>query len=420
MNQRVVIIGGGAAGLFAAIEIGRHWDGEVILLEKSDRVGRKLLATGNGRCNLTNADLGEAHFHSVSESHDLRQVVLAQLDGQQTLTFFESIGVVPVEEGQGKIYPASGQASAVLDLLRIECGRAGINERCGMQVAAIHPLTGNQWQVDIAGEKSITADVVLLASGGCASPSLGSDGSGFALAQSLGHSVTPLFPIIVPIETDTSDIRSLKGCKCEAQLSLCNEEQILRQESGEVLFTEYGLSGLPTLQLAGAVAAAQLDDTTRPLWLEINLLPEWTAEDLLLFLQMRLATQGYRILDDFLSGWIHKQIARALLRSLDLRDLNRLAYTLPASELDALARRLQHWRLAVRGNRPFDKAQATAGGVPLCEWNESLQSRLHPSLFAAGEVLDVHGDSGGYNLQWAWSSAHAAARGIVAYLEEQI
>ena len=416
MKKRIVVIGGGAAGLFAAIQLGRALPGEVLLLERTARVGKKLLATGNGRCNLSNAHLDNSRFHTVApQSRARMEQVLAQFDGQRTLDFFASIGVVSVEEERGKMYPASGQASAVLDLMRIECQRAGVLEQCGGAASSVTPLPGG-FSIEIEGEKPCQAEVVLLAAGSCASPSLGSDGSGYALAQALGHSMTATYPAIVPIETQTTAIRSLKGCKCQAEVSLMAGEDCLRTEQGELLFTEYGLSGPPVLQLAEALGAAQQRHEQRPLALRLNLLPHWTADALRLALQIRLAEQGYRSINDFLTGWLPKQVARALCKDSGISDMERLAYSLGADELNTLADRLQGWNIPAKGNRSFEKAQVCAGGLRLDEWDETLQSRHRPGLFAAGEILDVHGDSGGYNLQWAWSSAFVASQGMLSML----
>lgn len=420
MRQRIGILGGGSAGLFASIQIARAFANEeidVLLFEGCDRVGRKLLTTGNGRCNLTNANLAPERFHSVdSRSDDLRQSILDLYSLEDTLAFFRSIGVVPVEEALGKIYPASGQASAVLDLLRIEAKRAAVQEHTSSRVKNVQQLANGDWQLDFQEGKSQTVQAILFAMGACASPHLGSDGSGFSLLEQLGHHCTPLYPVIVPIETDTSEIRSLKGQKIDAVLSLRQQGKLLRSEFGELLFTQYGLSGPPALQLAESIGAAQLQNPKAKLEVSLNLLPSWDPAELLLALQLRLAEQGYRPIEDFFTGWLPKSIARAMLKSIGIHGGDRLSYSLGEQELFLLCQRLQDWPIAVKGTRSFENAQATAGGIPLCEWDQNLQSCFCSGLFACGEILDVHGDSGGYNLQWAWSSGKAAANGIVTYL----
>lgn len=423
MDTRIVIVGGGAAGLFAGALLGAarragKINGRILLLERHERVGRKLLATGNGRCNFANARPELQRFHHVEMGGEGRMAaVLAAFPLEDTLAAWRGLGVMPVEEGEGKLYPASGQASAVLDLLRIECERHGVDIRCGAEVTGI----GREAQEDRIGIQLISgrpvfADAALLATGGEASPKLGGRAEGYALLEGLGHCITSRYPAIVPLETETQQIRVLRGCKVQARMTLMEGEHALRQETGELLFTEYGLSGPPALQLAEAFGAAKLADARAMLCISIDLLPAWGKEELLLAMQLRLAEQGYRKVEDFMTGWLHKQVARATAKAAGIDDLSRSSYSLSAAELERWAALLKGWRIPVTGSRGMDWAQVTAGGAVLGEFDDNLQSLKCPGLYACGELLDVHGDSGGFNLQWAWSSAAACVRGICQQL----
>lgn len=418
-EKRIVIVGGGASGLFAAALLGaaqaggRH-SGQIILLERHERVGRKLLATGNGRCNLTNANPSLSRFHQVDAHPDNRtrmEGILAGFPLAATLEKWNAMGVVAMEEGDGKIYPASGQASAVLDLLRIECERNSVEIRCSAEAMELK-TEGERIKVALTVGRPIYADAVLLAAGGEASPKLGGTGAGYSLLQSIGHSVAPRYAAIVPLETDTRDIRALRGCKVQASVALLEGERCHRQERGELLFTEYGLSGPPVLQLAEAWGAQMQRDSAAKMAISIDVMPDWAEEELLLAMQLRLAEQGYRQVEDFMTGWLHKQVARATARAVGIADLQRSSYSLSAMELENWAHFLKNWIIPVTGNRGMAQAQVTAGGAVLSEFDCQLQSRHMLGLFVSGELLDVHGDSGGFNLQWAWSSAAACAHGI--------
>lgn len=421
MIRRVAIIGGGASGLMAAILLARRLEGraQIAIFERCDRVGKKLLATGNGRCNISNLSNDPTRYHSVEDDGQGAETLLRRFDASAAIAFFESLGVVCVEEDESRVYPASGQASSVLDLMRMEMARLGVEERTQCDVTAIVRAGDGtpRYAIETAdGNPSKERfDAVLVAAGGEASPQLGSNGSGFALMRALGHRSTPRYPAIVPLETDKASIRALTGIKFVGGASVWQgdprraESICLRAEEGEVLFADYGLSGPPILQLAEAVGARHLRDPEAAIYAALELQPGEDKLALVGKLTARRDEFGHMPIGEFFTGWLNKRIGQTLMREAACLPLTRMSASLTPAEIEALAALLKCWPIRVLKVRGFAKAQVTAGGIPLSEFTAGLESRFAPGVFAAGEMLDVHGDCGGFNLQWAWASAHTAA-----------
>lgn len=414
MQKTLAIVGGGAAGMSAAIFAARALQGsaQILLFERCDRVGKKLLATGNGRCNLSNTSVSEDDY--VSDDIPAVKNILRRFDVPSTLSFFELLGIVPKIETDGRVYPLSGQASAVLDVLRDECARLGVSELTNCEVNRIMPQTGGF--ILKANDRNIPAQAVIVAAGGQASPNLGSNGSGYALMQQLGHSCTPLSSALVQIKTDIAPIRSLQGLKFTGNATLLDGETRIAASAGEVLFCEYGVSGPPIFQLSIACAQVWRKNPGHLLTLELDLLSGYDEKELRCLLQTRASLLSEKPLSSFFTGLLNKRIGLAVLKMSGLNALTRPNSSLQEADLCALAYACKHFRLQARANMPFDKAQATAGGIPLCEFTSELESNLVSGLFAAGEILDVLGSCGGYNLQWAWSSAFVSANAATGFL----
>ncbi len=399
-----LIVGGGASGLMAAIAAKRTAPAmRVTLLEGGSRVGKKLLTTGNGRCNLTNANVTLSRYRGGDLA--LAGRVLAGFDRDATEAFFTSLGVPLREEGnQGKLYPHSRQAASVVDVLRFECDRLGVETLVEQKVER---LTADG--VATAAE-TYSADRVILACGGKAAPRTGSDGSGYALLRQAGHSVTPVTPAIVPIRTETEPIRVVKGLKTDAVVTAVAGGES-RRETGEVLFTEYGLSGPPILQLSSLIAAYGAGQVT------LDLLPEKSEDWLMSYLRRRQKAAYGDVAENLFLGLLHKRIGMAVLKRCGIGP-NDSAASLKDTALRIVARTAKAFRLTATGVCGWDAAQVTAGGVPLSEFDDTLMSRRRPGLFACGEVLDVTGDCGGFNLQWAWSSGYVAGRSAAVWERE--
>ncbi len=392
-----IIIGGGAAGMAAAIAAAEA-GGRVTLIERQSRVGRKLLATGNGRCNLSNRAAGDGtHYHG--EQPGFSRAVLARYGVEDTLAWFRALGLITAEEPDGKLYPYSNMAGSVLDVLRFALERPGITVRCGERVTALRRERGG-FAVETETDR-LRAGRVILAAGGCAGAKLGGVTDGYQLAAALGHSRTALHPALVQIKTDPTYPRALKGVKADAAVHLLRGRECLAETRGEILFTEYGVSGPAIFELSRAAATGG-----EGLRLSLDLLSGWTEAETAAWLRARRRA-GLSETAQLLTGTLHTRLGQTVCRAAGFT--NQPPETLTDGDLDRIARSLRGFSLPVTGVCGFDQAQVTAGGLRTAEFDaETLESRLVPGLFAVGEVLDVDGDCGGFNLQWAWSSGRAA------------
>ena len=402
-----MIIGGGASGLIAAVALARRGR-RVVLLEQQDRVGRKLLSTGNGRCNLTNLKAGTENYHGDRQAV---RMVLRAWPPKKVMAFFDGLGIPCTADEEGRVYPMSRQAASVLDALRLGCDEAGVETRTGFRVTALAP-TGNGFEAVSQEGNRVRARCALVCTGGLAAPKLGARGDGYRLLERLGHTIAPCFPAIAALITPPEPVRGLKGIRAEAEIALLCKGEVVRSERGEVLFAESGVSGIAAMQLAHAVNIALL--AGKPCAVRLDFMPGMDAKAML---NKRAKDLPKRSLEDFLNGIVPKRLGQTLVKAAGL-PLNGLAGALTGWQIDALAGVLSGWMLPVTGTQGFDQAQVTAGGAGLKDFDARRMASLRvPGLFAAGEVLDVDGDCGGFNLQWAWSSALIAAEGIAAMLD---
>lgn len=391
MEDDILILGGGAAGLMAAIAAKRAAPGaRVTILEAGDRVGKKILSTGNGRCNLTNLRAQAKDYAPAPVG-----AVLGQFPPERVLAAFAQMGLCFREEEDGRVYPASDAASSVLDALRLTCAHLGVRERTGF--LAVRARRGREgFALEAEGGARAQGARLLLATGGKA----GSRVSGYDVAGQLGHSVTRLLPGLAPLKTDGAGLKGLNGVRCRCAASLVQGGRTLLREEGEVLFKDYGLSGIAVFQLSRALARA-----AGPCEAALDLLPDKTPAQAGEWLRARAKLLAWREADAFLLGMMHKNLAANLLRACGIGAVR--VEAIPQDALDRLAQRMKDWRHRVTGTQGFPNAQVTVGGVPLAE-TEDLASQRCPGLYLAGEVLDVDGPCGGYNLQWAWASGACA------------
>ncbi len=399
--RKVVVVGGGASGMMAAIAA-QDAGASVVLMEKTDRVGRKLLATGNGRCNIANRHLTGAAYHGTCAS--LTVPVFQRFGLRDTAAFFESLGL-PVREEEGRLYPYNLQASSVQDVLRYEIARRGAAVRLMSPVTALHRAK-NGWRVETAsgGEP---CDAVVLAAGGKAAPQLGSAGEGFALCRALKIAVTPLRPSLVRLLCDSPYLKRLSGVKVEGRADVGCEGNAVRTERGEILFTDEGVSGPPILQLSRDAGTLRAEG--KQAFLTIDQFPERGAADLVQSLTARCRNLGYKDCFEAFNGILHKKMIPVMLLVCGI-EKSRSASSLREEEIRRIAAFLKGWVLPVRGDAGFRDAQVTAGGIHRREVTDRLASVRYDGLYFAGEVLDIDGDCGGYNLQWAWSSGYVAGK----------
>lgn len=410
-NWEIIVIGGGPAGLMAALTaaaMGR----KVIILEKMDKPGRKLLVTGRGRCNLSNQYMDPSHYHSGKKN--FVRDVLSQFGLQDTLDFFRELGVPTRVEKEGKIIPWTQQASSVLEALLLELQDLGVEIRTGFRVADITYSAGSYTVRDGTGH-TLTAPGVVLASGGRSYPELGSAGDGYPLAERLGHRVATPFPALVHIRSGEPYLKKIAGNSFDGTAFLETDGRVICSYSGEILFTDYGISGIPLLQLSRHLAVAlQAGQSVRIL---LDYFPETEEPALQELLLSRAARHPERTVSSLLNGVLHSRLIPVVLQENRIEPRSRSG-SIPSRTWSALAAWLKSWPLSPTGTRGWEVAQVTAGGVDAREVDPlTLQSRVSPGFFLAGEVLDVDGECGGYNLQWAWSSGFCAGRHAAEYLE---
>ncbi len=408
MSYDYLVIGGGAAGLAAAVFLTREQKQyRVLVLEKNPRVGKKLLATGNGTCNLTNIEAAPHHYHGAPA---LAQAVLNAFPVSETMKFFTEIGVDCAVRSDGKVYPYSEQAAAVLDALRLSAEAAGAEIRCDSKVERLEK-SGDGW-VAVVGAQRFYAPKVLVTVGGAAAPSLGGSADGYRLLTDWGCEKTPLFPSIVQVRTEVDYVRAVKGIRVEAMVHLTLDGKKLAAQTGEVLFTEYGLSGPAVMQLSRSVGDWERRKKGEMV-ARLDLLPEWSQEQLVQRIRQRSRLSG-RTLEDLLTGLLHKRVGQTVLRVAQVLPLTREVASLTDEECERIAATIKNWSVNVVGTQGFGGAQVTAGGIAAnCVDSRTMAVRGTKGLYAAGEVLDVDGDCGGFNLQFAWSSAYVAAQAMM-------
>ena len=397
--KTVAVIGGGASGMLAALTAAENGN-RVVLFERQQRLGRKLLATGNGRCNLTNTGAVPARYHG--EDADFPRAVLERFPPEAALAFFHRLGLLTEEEYGGRVYPLSNSANSVLDVLRLALDASGVELRCGEPVRALRRTAEGFLVVTDAGETK--ADCAVVACGGCAGATLGGVKDGYELMKALGHQRTKLYPALVQLTTAPDYPRALKGVRVQCALRLTRGDELLAESRGELQFTEKGVSGPAVFDLSRAAATEG-----GALYLHAALLP-LSEDELLDLLRARKNAQPRLAASELLTGMLHNRLGRMLVKYAAL------PAAAPLSELSDLdlrraARACLDFALPVTGTEGFDHAQVTAGGLRTADFDpETLESRLVPGLFACGELLDVDGDCGGFNLQWAWASGRVAGR----------
>lgn len=396
--MNVLVIGGGASGMMAALTAaeGGH---RVTLLERQGRVGRKLLATGNGRCNLTNRHAAPQRYHG--ETADFCTHALSAFTAEDTLSWFEKRGLLTVTEDSGRVYPYSNMAGSVLDVLRFALEESGVEVHTGCTVTKLRKR-GEDFTVTAEDGETFTAQRLILAAGGAAGGKVGGVMDGYRLAKSLGHHRTALYPALVQIRTDPTYPRALKGVKAEAAVTVRRGSVTLVHTRGEVLFTEYGISGPAVFDISRAVATGG-----EGLTVSLDLLPERGREEVLSYLAAQQRRADQREAGTLLTGALHTRLGQMVCKAAGFT--SQPAAALTAEELKRIADGVKDFSLPVQGVCGFDQAQVTAGGLRCDEFRpDTLESRLVPGLYGCGEVLDVDGDCGGFNLQWAWSSGHLA------------
>jgi predicted Rossmann fold flavoprotein len=402
-KKSILIIGGGAAGMMAAITAARH-GADVTILEKNARVGKKILATGNGRCNFTNIGMDISSYNGKDPRFAVN--ALEKFSVADTLKFFEGLGIEYKVEDMGKVFPMSDQASSILDVLMYELDALGVKTVCGSNVCDIRRDDHSFAAVTRDG-KEYRAECLILAAGGKAMPAGGPDGNGYDLAVRLGHGVTELFPALVQLMLEGAFFKRVDGVKLVGTAEIICDDRSIAKDRGDILFTEYGVSGPPVLQISRK--AVELLSRGKDVYLKINMMDTMSGTDLKVRVERRLKMGEGKPADFCFVGLVNKRLIPVLLMEAGIKDIKKKAADITDEERDNMIDKLTGWRFRVRGSKGWTNAQVTAGGIVTTDIDSAtMGSKLVKGLYFAGEMIDIDGQCGGYNLQWAWSSGYMA------------
>ena len=414
MAKKVIVAGGGASGLAAAVTAAEN-GAKVTVLEHKDRVGKKILMTGNGKCNLTNMSDVHGKYYS-SDTASLEQIydTLVRFDAQETRKFFQRLGLYTKEKRDGGVYPVSEQASIVLNVLRSACGRLGVTIRTDCALTAVLPKkNGGIARVMQEGRNAqeIAYDRLILATGGKAAPVSGSDGSGYALAKSLGHRIIEPLPALVQLRCEGGFFKALSGVRAQGTVRLLIDGTEIAAETGELQLTDYGISGIPVFQLSRLASRALYDGKRCEASLDFisyifgsNALDSRKIDSKI---EENMNFFPDKTVEEYLSGLVHKKIAAVVCKQNGIA----AGVTIRQAGEEKVRRcikLLSDFRVRVAAPKSFDSAQVCCGGVALQEVDEHFMSRRCHGLYLAGELLDCDGICGGFNLQWAWATGHIA------------
>lgn len=393
----VGIIGAGASGMAAALAAAENPNATVILMERQTRVGRKLQATGNGRCNLSNIHAEKGGYHG--EQPEFAKPAIEAFSPEATLQWFGKLGLYTVTEESGKVYPYSDQANSVVDILRLNLNKPNIQLKLGFEVEKIQK-TDTGFALSGNGE-TVTCDKLIVACGGLAGSKLGGTMSGYKLLAKLGHKATKLRPSLVQIKTSWGGISALKGVRANCRVEILRDGEVFAESTGELQLTEQGISGPVVFEISRDVCYGAGRWSAR-----LDFLPDLTEEQVSAMITGRRASS--LPMDELLTGILHNRLGRVLTKTAGVKG-KEFARELSNREAEELCRVIKALEIPLTEPLGMDSAQVTAGGVLTAQFDEkTMESRIVPGLYACGEVLDIDGDCGGYNLQWAWSSGRMA------------
>lgn len=401
MKEKIIVVGGGASGMIASIAARRN-GADVTLLERNDRVGKKILATGNGRCNYTNINLNNINYHGKNPKFTYS--ALGSFNVDMTISFFERLGITPFVEEGGKVFPMSLQSSSILDVLRFEMEDIGVKVRLNSNVKAIKK--DKDFTIELEDGENIKGNKVIVATGGMAMPSSGSDGSGYGLVGDFDHSIVEPFPGLVQLKLDGNMFKNLKGVKFPGKAGLYSKDKLLLEDFGDILFTDYGISGPPILQISRT--ALEYLNNKRDIKLKISIIDSKSKEGLYDYLNKRFIYMEKRTIEEALIGLINKRLIPTVLKEIGIKREKRILQ-MSKTEIRNLSEILTSWKFNIIGSKGWKDAQVTAGGVSTKEIDsKTMESKRCKGLYIVGELIDIDGDCGGYNLQWAWSSGYIA------------
>lgn len=413
--KKVVVVGAGASGMMAAITAASK-GAKVILLEHMDRVGKKILSTGNGRCNYTNTYQSKECYRSDDQSFPWK--IIEQFPVQSILKFFDDLGIYP-KDRNGYLYPNSDQATSVLDVLRMELERLNIEVRVSTECTDILP-TKKGFKITVCsknGNKKIDADSVILCTGSKAAPKTGSDGNGYTLAKKLGHTLIPVLPALVQLQCKGNYFKSLAGVRVNGSVSLIIDGQNVSQDTGELQLTNYGISGIPVFQVS-RYASVALHEKKKVLAV-LDFMPDSSYNEVKSLLEKRIKQRPNKSVEQLFVGMFNQKLSTVWLKLCNL-DLKKEVGRLTDQDVRAITSMIKEFTTEVLATNSFEQAQICCGGVNTNEIHSSTMESIYvPGLYFAGELVDVDGICGGYNLTWAWSSGYVSGKSAAGSLNNR-
>jgi len=400
MKYDVAIIGAGPAGIMAAISAKKN-GASVVLIEKNSAIGRKILATGNGRCNITNKLAKVENYHG--SSHEFIGEVLNAFDQHQTMKFFEKLGLILKEEDRGRMFPRTNQASSVVEILKHELERLQVEVKLNSEVKKIEKKSG--WNIQLSNGATIYSDKLIVTTGGRAAHQFGSSGDGLFWLKNLGLKIADVYASLVPIETKEDWVKDIQGLKVEAKASFYVDEKKISERLGDLIFTHFGLSGPAIMSQSRNIAPFVANSVVR---VELDFMVDQTEKDLDDMIARIFNSGGAKTVKNALAGLVPGKLIPIVLHQSSI-DENKISAEISKAQRSKIVQNLKSLTLNISKLRPLKEAQVTRGGASTDEINpQTLESKKVTSLYLAGEILDVDGDSGGFNLQWSWSSGHVA------------
>ncbi len=402
--QEIVIIGGGASGLVSAIIAARKGK-KVTILERNNICGKKILVTGNGRCNYFNEDQNIKHYRS--NDTELLKEIITKKNQEKVLQFFKEIGIEPKIKN-GYYYPFSNQAVSIQNALLTEIKNLDIEIRNEVEVRKIKKQ--NDKFIIMTDKENIEANKIIISTGSKSAPKTGSDGSGYKICKELGHTVIEPLPALVQLKGKEKYFKEWNGIRADVAINLYEDNKEIVKEVGEIQLTDYGISGICVMNLSGRVARGLY--TGKDEYVKINFLSNLninTVQECIGFIDKRNKSMKNRTISELLDGIINYKLLNVLLKNLKNKQWNEIS----TKDKEKIVESLVELKVNIIGTNSFDKSQVCSGGIPLKEIDiNTMESKLVNGLYIIGELLDCDGDCGGYNLTWAWITGIIAGEEI--------
>ena len=397
---KIAVIGGGASGMMAAISAGKA-GASVTVFEASKRIGNKILMTGNGKCNFSNLMVDDTCYYS--KDREFVRKIMKQFSPNATKSFFEEAGML-VKNKNGYLYPQGEQASIVLDILRLKLKEYGICVYTECRISKIQNQN-NCFVIEADNGKQYVFDRVIIATGGRSYPKTGSDGNGYKLAKKLGHSIMPTVPALVQLCGVDNFYNIVAGVRSEGVVTLYIDGELARKERGEIQFTDYGISGIPVFQISRMAAYGLFEK--RQVVICVDVLPEYEKDKIKEFVKSRVLLHKNNTLEEFMCGFANKKLCLLAMKLMNKKSDSKVC-TMSEEELLQIVLKLKNIEFHITDTKGYETAQVTAGGVNVAELNNDLSSKVVKGLYFTGEIIDVDGICGGYNLQWAFATGYIA------------